>query len=145
MAPWSRWQWTFCGFTTASTWELLLVGMFPLLTQNNVTFFQYSWPSIFKLLFLLNPNIWIVFGCPASVAWRWIKGSFQELWRLIIKRLMFKVYFSWDQFEMRLIFVRFCCSKVMTILNKLDLSKLCEFCIKSCAERRKMTAVNWVN
>ena len=25
---------------------------------------------------------------------------------------------------------------------KLDLSKLCEFCIKSCAERRKMTAVN---
>ena len=24
-------------------------------------------------------------------------------------------------------------------------SKLCEFCIKSCAERRKMTAVNWVN
>ena len=29
--------------------------------------------------------------------------------------------------------------------NKLDLSKLCEFCIKSCAERRKITAVNWVN
>ena len=28
---------------------------------------------------------------------------------------------------------------------KLDLSKLCEFCIKSCAEWRKMTAVNWVN
>ena len=25
---------------------------------------------------------------------------------------------------------------------KLDLSKLCEFCIKSCLERRKMTAVN---
>ena len=28
---------------------------------------------------------------------------------------------------------------------KLDLSKLREFCIKSCAERRKMTAINWVN
>ena len=26
--------------------------------------------------------------------------------------------------------------------EKLDLSKLCEFCIKSCAEWRKMTAVN---
>ena len=26
--------------------------------------------------------------------------------------------------------------------KKLDLSKLCEFCIKSCAERRKMTTVN---
>ena len=26
--------------------------------------------------------------------------------------------------------------------GKLDLSKLCEFCIKSCAERRKMTEVN---
>ena len=25
---------------------------------------------------------------------------------------------------------------------KLDLSKLCKFCIKSCAERRKMTAIN---
>ena len=31
------------------------------------------------------------------------------------------------------------------IVNELDLSKLCEFCIKSCAERRKMTAVNWMN
>ena len=29
--------------------------------------------------------------------------------------------------------------------QELDLSKLCEFCIKSCSERRKMTAVNWVN
>ena len=26
--------------------------------------------------------------------------------------------------------------------RRLDMSKLCEFCIKSCAERRKMTAVN---
>ena len=30
-------------------------------------------------------------------------------------------------------------------ISKLDLSKLCEFCIKRCAEWRKMTAVNWVN
>ena len=28
------------------------------------------------------------------------------------------------------------------ICVKLELSKLCEFCIKSCAERRKMTAVD---
>ena len=33
----------------------------------------------------------------------------------------------------------------LSYVLELDLSKLCEFCIKSCAERRKMTAVNWVN
>ena len=34
---------------------------------------------------------------------------------------------------------------IMQMLYKTRPSKLCEFCIKSCAERRKMTVVNWVN
>ena len=37
-----------------------------------------------------------------------------------------------------------CAFTRMCIFFKLDLSKLCEFCIEN-AERRKMTAVNWVN
>ena len=38
-----------------------------------------------------------------------------------------------------------CSSAQMDDQEKLDLNKLCEFCFKGCAERRKMTAVNWVN
>ena len=95
MAPWSRWQWTFCGFTTASTWELLLVGMFYLPPQNNVISFdfQYILASIFKLAILLNLNMSMVVCCQQRLPNKRIFQKNTSPYKLLTQHFFLFVYF----------------------------------------------------
>ena len=76
-----------------------------------------------------------------------VYASYRRLW-MYIEWGAFAIGAGWSTNHLPALFqisILYRAGRSYKKVRKLDLSKLCEFCIKSCAERRKMTAVNWTN